>query len=258
MCKKFCFFLMVIAVVLGQAGTVTAAVIKDSADFANKYEGDSTAPTGFTQRGTFASLTTDGDVLTYVTDSQADPPHMASFLSDAWVEGTVTAATGWTVETRFKLSTVDPYYANMQVLVNDGTKWSVAALGPDFLLYEDFGMPYIGGGLAVLDTPILAVDLTDDFHTFRIMSEAGSTKFQMYLDGNQLTLPRGTPQDGLATTPDATKMWWGGGGVYVDGTSYVDYIRWDGTGGYAPIPEPTTIVLLGFGALGLLRRRKAA
>ena len=66
-------------------------------------------------------------------------------------------------------------------------------------------------------------------------------------------------QIGTVGTVSSSSYLWAmvdfGTGLYY-GSTETDYVRWDIWGAYAPIPEPTTMLLLGGGVLGLLRRRK--
>lgn len=219
--------LLMVAVVGVWATGADAAIteIKDSANFNIKeFEGDS-VPTAV--YGTM-DWTVDGGNYVIVQDGDDG---MAG-KSDEFAY-----ATGWTVETRFKV-TVNPTDHVYQLIVGDSSQ-EYGLWISDSQIYD------YGSGNAYL------CDFTDDFHTLRVAQEGNGGETKVYVDDVDTGLA-------VASTGGSNNWQWFGDGTghIYDGTVLVDYFRMDSTGGYAPIPEPATMVLLGLGGIGVLIRRK--
>ncbi len=99
----------------------------------------------------------------------------------------------------------------------------------------------------------------DDWHTFRIASysPSGSSAgqiFQVWRDGIEIA-----PALAQNTNFLGEQLWFGD---LVSGSAEVnidiDYLRWDTTGAYAPIPEPTVLAAFALGSVALLRNRRRA
>jgi hypothetical protein len=96
-------------------------------------------------------------------------------------------------------------------------------------------------------------DNTDGFHVFRVAQKENTDLFQIWRD-NVLLGEYAAP----GTTTGAGSMYFGdpssGSGSFV-GTVDVDYYRFT-KGGFAPIPEPSTLILLVGGLLSLVLWRR--
>jgi hypothetical protein len=107
---------------------------------------------------------------------------------------------------------------------------------------------------------VTGLDNQSAFHDFRIVSEMAASsadqKFDLYRDGVLII-------DDAPNWTDFTAYYAGVNGLVkfgdMTGTQEsnieIDYIRWDTTGAYTPIPEPATMMLL-IGGLVLSFRRK--
>jgi hypothetical protein len=98
----------------------------------------------------------------------------------------------------------------------------------------------------------------NDFHVFRIAQLANQDSFSVWRDGALI----GSGLTSAYTASDVTPLLYVGqavAGEAVNGATQVDYIRIT-SGAYAPVPEPSTIVLLVSAMFGLLayawRKRK--
>ena len=215
-------------------------VPKDSADFNHKYEGDVVPLPNYTALGAFATgPTTDGDIMTYRVNLSG-----GYWDSDDW-SGAATPD-GWTIEMRLKIGTdrAPGSRGAVALYTGNGSAGDLIGIGPN-------DVKILAHSEIVADTN----DNTDDFHTFRVaFDHVGSVwPYTVYRD-NVL----------LASWPNGGN--WGsdtlyigsGGSVYGGPTVEVDYIRWDNTGAWAPIPEPAALALLGAGSLLLVvaRRRR--
>ena len=239
------------------SGTVNAAITttKDSSLFDTKnWEGDSVPAAIY---GVVASpeWTSDGSNYVIVQDGV---PGMAGS------SGAFSAATGWTVEWRMKMDTNN--LPSACVITAGALAFGRASmtmhLADDSSLAGHFQIPSVGqdggGEYVVFDAASDAIlyqggDITE-FLTVRLAVEGtgGDGQIRMYVDTVHVGSPPGT-------VGAYNRQWFGAEGAVVSsGTAIVDYFRYDTTGAYAPIPEPTTIALLGIGlALVPIGRRSA-
>ncbi len=198
----------------------------DSADFANKIEGDVWPVPGYDCGG---SASSDGSVITYTAGSST------------YVETTAAMPQSYTIEWNMKVLSSGPngvftmWMSNATNIVDN--VWVM--VGQDKVkMYRDG---------AVVD--VAATGANDDaYHTFRIAHEANSSVFQLWRDGVQIGTD--VPTTNFAAADD---MWFFGGWGGLGGQAEVDYYRWT-EGAYSPVPEPMTLALFGLGGL-LLRKR---
>ena len=119
-----------------------------------------------------------------------------------------------------------------------------------FAMVIDAGEINISGG-----STIATADNTDGFHTFRIANEGDD--YFVWRDGVLLNADESSPfapSNGSFNTGGA---WFVGDySGSIGGNWEVDYIRADNGGAFAPVPEPTSLALLGLGGLLIARRRR--
>lgn len=229
--------------------TIAQATPLASSSFNHKYEGDVYNGSNPTLTGTSTSFTehagdvsvwapsTDGDILTF-KNTVADGGGYWDI--DEWPTD-VSNAAGWTVEFRIKIGT-------------DGTEGDAAYIwfGKDGASTNSTrrASVLVGGSHTTIGNSIGLADSndnTDDFHVFRIAQPASSSNITVWRDGVEI-------YDGLSKTSNNTggpNSYFGdasgaNGGVTVE----LDYFRWDSTGGYEPIPEPSTALLALIAVLG--------
>ena len=158
----------------------------------------------------------------------------------------ITVATGYTVEFSAKVdSQVAGTNGALGLEFNPGgstnktqTVLNISSTGESWGGY-DFGPTTIG----------TAVDNTDGFHIFRVAQLPGQASFTVWRDGVQLASGLGTGSGAVAT--EGASLNFGAFGGRWAGTSEDDYIRFT-PGAYAPIPEPSSVVLLISASIGLL------
>ena len=86
-------------------------------------------------------------------------------------------------------------------------------------------------------------------HSYRIAFDSTVNKYALWRDGSLIS-------DTIATSSAGARLYLGDGSGAQAGAADIDYFRWDMTGAYAPVPEPTTLGLLATGGLMCLRRRR--
>jgi len=233
------------AIGLFVAATVPASAthilpLRDSSTFNNLYEGDVVPLPDYTEFGPFVTgsePSTDGDIMTYRV-----PTGGGYWDSDVW-DGATAGVNGWTIEFRIKIGTdaIEGSRGAVALYTGSGTHGDIMAVGGSSVKI-----------LAHSEIEVSTADNTDAFHTFRVafFNDGGVYPYTIYRDGVEL--------DHWANGGN-----WGGdtlyfgsaGSPYGGPTVEVDYLRWDDTGAYAPIPEPGVLALLGVGGLLLSRVR---
>ena len=147
--------------------------------------------------------------------SGADP----GTAGGAWRNSGISAATGYTVEARLKITDTTGAQAGVIVLN--------AAVGDDNI---NSWLKFWGGSIWWGESQICSVDATT-YHTYRIVREAGSNVHSVYLDGVLVGSNLGN-----GTWADINRLLIGSPGGTYKGKAQVMFIRFH-KGGYAP-PVP--------------------
>ena len=239
-------------------GTVSAAITntKDSADFNTKnWEGD--AAPNLAYGVDLNDWSVGGGNYTVVQDGGTG--------ATGTTPGVFSAANGWTIEWRMKMDVNNLPTAN--VFVNDvlqssargsltlqladdqsaTARWTEVTMGQtggtEWVIWDALtdGLMWRGGDITQMTTVRVAAEAT-----------GGDDQYKMYVDGNEVL-------DIAGTSGPYNRQWFGDLGAAVSGgTAIIDYIRYDTSGAFAPIPEPATIALLGIGLALIPFGRRAA
>jgi hypothetical protein len=220
---------------------------KDSADFANKYEADvlpDAAGLGFylvDSNNVFAdTVSLSGGVLTINTDAAGTGADAIWYQMDGGLWNPHFLG-GFTAEIRAK---VNPG--------NSGTYGAALGLSDEnstgfFQMFFDH--------LDMEGTVIPTAANNDDFHVFRVTSISDGSSagqvYRVYRDGVQV----GSDVTQITSFPPGPPLRFGD---FIAGFAEVnfdiDYIRWDTTGAWAPVPEPASLGLLLAGSMVMTLR----
>jgi len=230
--------------------------MKDSDDFMYKYEMDVLPNTqdldlsgtnDWLPRGNLGvssgelSYNTSGGGYAWITTGEMTT---SPYKADIWTNN-ITNSEGWTVEFRAKVT-------------QTGTDPHFSALG--------FGILDVGGGdeqfrFALMPTSVYlkgtgdvmtGIDTTQ-WHTYRIACEPGATTLSLWVDNELVSSTLGA--GGNTWTKDNLRFGEFSSNMY--GTGTIDYVRIQ-PGAFAPVPEPSTVVMLAAGllCLGVCGRRR--
>ena len=248
---------MVTAISVSTASAAVITTTLDSSLFNNKYEGDAvpvynnngtTTPAYFVGSTFNSGPTSDGNILTYLTADSSNGGFFES-TSNVWNVGSangVTDANGWTIEARIKIgndATPEAADGSFQIFGRDnGARTSsgrrtAIKIGRSKLTWSASS----GSQNTLLDSS----DNTDGFHVFRVAQEPGSNVGHFWRDGIELgsTSGQGYGSNESATLAAGDMFWASGSSGLFGSTIDVDYFRFDTTGAYAPVPEPSGVAL---------------
>lgn len=229
---------------------VNAALnILDSASFANQYAGTdifdgTTGINGWVAAGgaTDANLSLNGsNVVLGLTDTNGWLQHDND--ATPWEAGSGS----WTVEARALVGS------------NAGSGgfviWGALNGERDIMTVREGSVTSLGG--TVYDSN----NNLDSFHTFRLAYDSIEDAYHYFRDGVQLTPDGGVGQQaGTANTrlilgdccTNVAGSTLGGPGTTIE----FEYIRYDNTGAFSPVPEPSVAGLLALSLAGIFMRRR--
>ena len=225
---------------VAQATMITA--MKDSADFpaATRYDGADLLGSDWSTSGS-PNGTAEGTLLRFSPASGAN-----------WYQWgqSFTHSVGWTIEASYKITLAESSGTRVwDIISGDG--------GPNqenHMYFASDSISYLMNGTKP-SSLLASGDFTQGFHTMRIAEPAGSGKgdTHVWVDGQLVS-------DTLVgyNHPGTLRLLVGDtGSAPLDGEVLIEYVRVDKTGAFAPIPEPSALVLLGMG-LAMIGLRRAA
>lgn len=244
------YFAYTTAILAATALTSNAALtVLDSSSFASQYNGDeifdgSTGANGWVPNGgaTDANLSlSGGNVVVSITDNNGWVEHDNG--ATPWEAGTGS----WTAEAR----------AIVGATGSGGfVVWGALNGQRNIMTVRENSVTDLDGN--VFDTN----DNTGGFHNFRLAYDSEDGSYHYFRDGVQIT-----PAGGIGKQADTsnTRLIFGDcctnvGGSLLGGAGsefQFEYLRYDNTGAFSPIPEPSTLSLLGLVAgIACFRRRR--
>lgn len=227
---------------------------RDSSAFQYQYEFDSAPPSG--EISLVGGNLTDVPGNWHVTTSAYADATDGIWVNSDWL-------TGWTMEARVKIANGTDLHP---FAIEPGkTGWNYYGCLTVDQTGEEWGSQTWGGASNGQFNPLgtgsqLTTSNTDTYHIFRMVQRPGSNSWIVWRDGVQLDSTNNGGRADYICDPgykgtDSSAKWcyigdWGGN---FNGAAYLDYLRVDLTGAYAPAPtpEPSTLVLVGIGLLGL-------
>ena len=233
--------------------------VKDSADFAYKYEATSDLPTvedsgaGKTNWAFFdhpsidANFQVAGGELSYSSMPDALAGEWfysnASVTDSAWAAN-VDADTSFTAEFSARVTADVGDVPGLHTIFDNGTERIFLTIATDHVA--------VGDGNTEGTVLAAALDNSTDFHTYRIAFDATTDLFEVWRDGISIG------EVGSQSVTAGSSVSFGDATSRGSATAEIDYMRWDATGAYAPVPEPTSLALLAAfaGAMLLLRGRR--
>lgn len=251
MSQRLLNLLLIIPATLASAATVTASPL-DSSAFAYKYEADdfptNATPAWGVENSRLASNSLGGGVYSQSTNTTDGRTGSLSFVMEdgAGSDWDVQAGVGYTVEMKIRVVSAGG-------TVNRDGVWFDVADGTN------------SAGIRILDASIqeTSIDNQNSFTTaaanqnnwqvYRLVVSDDHATFDVYL--NNVLIQNDLNTYALA----ADRIRWGdptSTAGTTDNTFDIDYIRWDTTGAYEPIPEPASLGLLAIGAATLVTRRR--
>lgn len=190
---------------------------RESTLFNHQYNGDVYPVPNYAKNGPFNSPgpSTDGDIFAFRA-----PTGGGYFASSDWA---VTNSIGFTIEFRIKIDTDadEGSKGAFALYYGDGTAGDILTIGKEFT----------SGGIGTI--PLDASSNTDGYHTFRISKSfiaPNQNPIDIYRDGVRIGyFPNG------GNYGSNVLLWGSGGSLFGGPTVHMDYMRWDNTGGYAPL-----------------------
>jgi hypothetical protein len=248
--KSLVTILTAFVLVVGLCSVATAGPMNDSANWGSGWEFD-TDPTGsWTEEGSPSTYTTVNTSGAGTFEFRTHTPDVSWQIWDTNANN-VLGSGDWSYEISLhqissKAGNGSKFYAE----IYSSTQEASLNTRKDAVTGNALKVEIVLSGGGRLYSPAIGVN---ESHIWRVTRTDGTTSgglFTLYMDDNTTavdTLDNFTPN---AASGDLDF----GNGLPTDYD--LDYIRWNTTGAYEPVPEPVTLALLGLGGLAVLLRRR--
>ena len=244
----------IVGTILAIAGLMLVGTARAVETWDVEFTGDGDPSTLFPQSGNVTSSTYDFDDKFTTGDTT---PGWLTVLNSAPGEGflrrnftispppnALTKAGGWTLQWSFLSDPTIPTFTDKEAINwSDDINVIVVHYDEDLVTIHNWTQAH--EAVASVPVNVLAE------HSYRLVRQAGSDTVELYIDES----PTAATSLALIAPPEILNVvTWGQSGEL---PSAYDYFRWH-SGATVPIPEPTTLALLGLGGLVLLGRWRRA
>lgn len=175
-------------------------------------------------------------------ESPGAPSYSYYALGNANWRSVMDTTVGFTVEIKMRVG--EGTQGGITLALNEG---SVLGAGYGVLRLDGDGTHWDESSSSTFTT-VDTDSNTDDYHVFRLVklasTETEAGRFSLYRDGVLIFEDR---SGSYSSSTPADRFFFGNTGSWVSSVD-VEYVRWDTTGAYAPVPEPGAVALLAISA----------
>lgn len=238
--KKTLLLLLAVGMLLvAGAGQADAMDPKDSALFSYKYEADAMP---LATEWALVDNVSGGNTFSVSNGEISYSTPVPAGGRWYWTKdkGTFAPTGDYTVETSLKVTADGGDVPGMGIAVCNGSDYGFFTIATDAVrMTTAAGQAVIASGL---DNTAM--------HTYRVAYNSTAGSFSVWRDGVSLG------DSLIGTSYTSAFVAFGDLSSSTMGTASMDYMRFDTSGAYSPVPEPATLSMIAIGGLCALRRRR--